>query len=109
LAFRSTTIKVNGSAQIVSANFDTLKTAPTSGYAAGSVGTWYDYAGEPTHLISPQLGKVILIKTVDNKYAKIQVLNYYQGAPAIPNGLTDTPRYYTFRFVLQPDGTTSLQ
>jgi hypothetical protein len=109
IAFRSTSIKVNGSAQIVTANFDTLKTAPATGYAAGSVGTWYDYSGEPNHLITPQLGKVILVKTVDNKYAKVQILNYYQGAPAVPNGLTDTPRYFTFRYVLQADGTTNLQ
>lgn len=105
IAFRSTTIRVNGSSQLVTSSFDTLSVAPETGYAAGNAGTWYDYSGEPNHTITPKLGKVLVIRTVDQKYAKVEILSYYQNAPAVPSGLLHTARYYTFRYVYQADGT----
>jgi hypothetical protein len=109
LAFRSTNIKVNGSSQLVTGSFDTLSQAPETGYAAGAVPAWYDYSGEPSHTITPKLGKVIVVKTADDKYAKVEILSYYQNAPAAPSGLVHTARYYTFRFVVQTDGTRKFQ
>jgi len=109
IAFRSTSIVVNGASQLVTAGFDTLSTAPVSGYAAGAVATWYDYSGEPNHTITPKLAKVLVIKTADNKYAKVEILSYYQDAPAVPNGQVNTARYYTFRYFFQADGSTTLK
>jgi hypothetical protein len=113
LAFRSTTVKVNGESRLLSlTDFDTLAAAPTSGYGPGSTPlTWYDYSGAPNHTISPKLATVLVLKTRDNKYAKVQFLSYYKNAPANPNGVThDTlSRNYTFRYFLQTDGTTKLK
>ncbi len=125
LGFRGTTIIVNGgtsgpgqgAALIQSGIFDELKTAPTTGYAqdakpayaipSGSDKGWYNY--NPTaNLITPLAGKVIFLKTAGGKYAKVEILSYYKGAPATPTP-TSEARHYTFRYVYQPDGSTNLQ
>lgn len=111
IAFRSTTVKVNGTAQLLGGvDFDTLATAPVAGYGPGATQrTWYDYSGEPNHTITPKLATVLALKTLDGKYAKLQILSYYQGFPVAPNGNVNTSRYYTFRWFLQADGTTRLK
>lgn len=110
LAFRNTTISVNGSALVLTGvNFDTLAQAPESGYANGTVPTWYDYLMDGSHTILPKLGAVIVVRTADGKYAKIQVMSYYKDAPAAPVGTVDEPRYYTFRYVLQNDGSRNFE
>ena len=105
IALGSTGITVNGSSQLVASKFDSLKTAPENGYAAGAAATWYNYAGAPTHLISPKTDTTLVLKLADNKYAKIEIRSYYKGAPTVPNGLTDTSKYYTFRYVVQANGS----
>ncbi|MGR3812117.1 HmuY family protein [Jiulongibacter sp. NS-SX5] len=126
LAFRSTTILVNGgnsgpgSAQagvvdgvfsdftevpaslVWSTDSETAKAIPT-----GSGNGWYSY--NPTnHQITPLAGKVIFVKDSDGNYAKVEILSYYKGAPATP-GADAVGRYYTFRYAYQPDGTTSFE
>jgi hypothetical protein len=105
LGLSGTSILVNGASQLVGTPFDSLKTLPEGGYTAGTAPSWYNYAGSPTHLISPKADTTLAIRLADGKYAKLQIRNYYKGAPSNPNGLTDTSKYYTFRFVLQTDGT----
>ena len=39
----------------------------------------------------------------DGKYAKVEILSYYQGAPDSPDAFTDQSRYYTFNYVYQPN------
>ena len=43
-----------------------------SGYAiiSGSGNGWYTYAGPPTYLITPTVGRILVFKTADGKYAK---------------------------------------
>lgn len=76
-----------------------------SGYAimSGSGNGWYTYSGPPTFLITPTPGKILVFKTADGKYAKVEILSYYQGAPENPDALTDQSRYYTFNYVYQPN------
>lgn len=75
---------------------------------SGSGNGWYIYAGPPTHLISPTPGKILIIKTRDGKYAKIEILSYYENAPEKPGAEDKTP-YYTFNYVYQPnEGETTL-
>jgi hypothetical protein len=133
LGFRSTTIIINGGASgpgqagaivITGTDFDTLSTAPASGYATDSPTTrairgWYTYTGNsptpPKHTVIPNPGTVIVLRTADGKYAKLEILSYYKGAPnPIPyNATTGTPtappRYYTFRYFYQPDGSRRLR
>ncbi|MFV0541392.1 MAG: HmuY family protein [Aestuariibaculum sp.] len=70
--------------------------------ATGSGNGWYNYTGAPNHLIIPIAGKVLVIKTHDGKYAKVEILSYYK------DGNTDSDsRYYTFNYVYQPNEETN--
>lgn len=124
IAFRGTSIIVNGGkskgttdepertkeagayiasgtmATITEVNTSLLKQDSDTGYVLND---WYTYAGEPTHLINPTPGKILVIKTRDGKYAKVEILSYYKDAPAEPNAFTDETPYYTFNYVYQPN------
>ena len=126
IGFNKTTIIINGgtarkgkgAATIVKGtSFDAIKTAPedaTFKTDSGNSGDglaittgpgkgWYSY--DPVnHLITPIAGNIIVIKTGDGKYAKVQITNYYKGAPANP-AQTDASGYYNFKFALQTDGS----
>ncbi|HQV77384.1 MAG TPA: HmuY family protein [Chitinophagales bacterium] len=126
MAFNGTKIIFNsgtsgsGTAGVIIKNalFSEVLEAPTTGYVqdgatyaipSGSNNGWYNYAGPPNHTITPLAGKVFVVKTSKGKYAKFEILSYYLGNPAIPNGLLDISKYYTIRFVYQPDGSTNLK
>ena len=76
-----------------------------SGYAiiSGSGNGWYTYAGPPTYLITPTPGRILVFKTADGIYAKVEILSYYEGAPENPDAFVDQSRYYTFNYVYQPN------
>jgi hypothetical protein len=81
--------------------------SPTHAIPTGSDNGWYHYnAAEFT--ITPIAGRVLIIKTAEGKYAKMEILNYYKDAPATPNYMTDADRYYTFRYVYQADGSKNI-
>jgi hypothetical protein len=131
IAFRGTTIIVNGGSaigitdeptrtgngavSIVTNTLDAVTTIPdvssfvqdaTNTYAipTGSGNGWYNY-NSTTNLITPIAGKVFVIKTHDGKYAKMEIISYYKDAPATPDA-TALSRYYTFRYIYQPNGTS---
>lgn len=133
IAFRGTTILVNGGAKIgiadepertgigavsiVSNTFGAVTTFPlatsfvqdaSSAYAipTGSGNGWYSY-NSTTHIISPIAGKVFVVKTHDGKYAKFEILNYYKDLPAEPNYMTAESGYYSFNFAYQANSTTT--
>ena len=127
IGFRATTIIVNGGAirsgqggaYIYTGTFDELTTVPTSATfaqdqsatqlaitAAAGMG-WYNY-NQTTNIISPIPGKVFVIRTGDGKYAKMEILSYYQNAPATPDA-NSASRYYTFRYIYQSDGSQTLK
>ncbi|NOS56886.1 MAG: hypothetical protein HOP37_11610 [Cyclobacteriaceae bacterium] len=132
VAFRGTTIIVNGGTnrkgnagvQLVDGAFEDLLTAPIDGYSTDnqvddrkpvptsyaiqdqSEKGWYSF--DPlTRLIAPIPEKIIVVKTSDGRYAKMQILSFYQGAPATVNSLADLDRYYTFRYIYQPGNSNS--
>jgi hypothetical protein len=132
IAFRGTTIIVNGGAKIgitdepnrtgtgavsiVSGTLSGVTTIPTAGtfaqdaastYAVptGSGNGWYSY-NQTTNIISPIAGKVFVVKTHDGKYAKFEILSYYKDAPAAPDA-NSVARSFTFKFVYQGSNTTS--
>jgi len=76
-----------------------------NGYAiqGGSDNGWYNYAGDPTHIISPIPGKILVIRTTSGTYAKVEILSYYKDAPANPDAFSDPDAYYTFNYVYQPN------
>ena len=126
IAFRATSIIINGGASlgtidepertgnaaayIATGTMATVETVDVgsliqdsvSGYA---IDAWYTYAGPPTHLITPTAGRVILVRTRDGKYAKLEILSYYKDAPDVPDAFVDEERYYTFNYVYQPNSS----
>jgi len=118
VGFKGTTIIVNSGtfgpgktqAQIVTGSFDNYPTAPDDGYTSDSFplpdGTnkWYSY-DNATMVITPIAGRVIVVKTADSRFAKLEILSYYKGSPAKPDAMKDSDRYYTFRYVYQPNDT----
>jgi hypothetical protein len=137
LAFRGTTIWINGGAlrfgqggAIVAGsprynsiypltNFDTISVAPGSGYGTddspvnlaiptGSGNGWYNYDA-PNNFIQAIPGVVLFIKTGEGKYAKVEIMSYYKDSNPQPMPDPVNFRYYTFRYTYQADGTTKLK
>ena len=115
LAFSKTTIAVNsgtsgpgnGGAQVIEQPFEMIKEAPKDGYKTdgesgsaipgGSGNSWYKY-DMSVHAILPIVGRTILVKTAEGKFAKVEIISYYKGAPEdVP---TEESSYFTFRYAL---------
>jgi hypothetical protein len=129
LAFNGTKILTNGGtsgtglggAFVQVGLFEDLKTISTdsvfktdnapASYAVtyGSGKGWYTY--DPIkNLITPLAGRVIVIRTATGKYAKVEIIAYYKGGSTLAATATDAEkiskqRYYTFRYIVQPNGT----
>lgn len=129
IAFRGTTIIVNGGTKIglndepnrngagavgiVNGTFSSITSGDVSSLSqdgsnspaipTGSGNGWYNYSGPPTFLITPIPGKILIVKTHDNRYAKVEILSYYKDAPANPNFMSSESRYYTFNYLYNPN------
>ncbi len=125
IAFRSTTILTNGGTSGTASGgafvqraviFDTyteipqdssfktdVNTTPAYAIPTGSGNGWYNYDFS-TNIISPIPGNILIIRTASGNYAKVEILSYYKDAPVTPSA-SDIARYYTFRYIYQPDGT----
>lgn len=129
IAFRGTFIAVNGGvvtggadeparngdagavvvtgtlASVTSADGMTFKQDADATFAipTGSDNGWYNYAGPPSHLISPIPGKILVFKTRNGNYAKVKIISYYQDEDTSKDS-----QYYTFDYVYNPNkGETS--
>ena len=63
---------------------------------------WASYSFS-THLFSPRAGRILVFRTHDNKYAKMEILYFYDT----PNPITsdgDIGGFYTFNYVYQSAG-----
>ncbi|MFN5023695.1 MAG: HmuY family protein [Chitinophagaceae bacterium] len=129
LAFNGTKILTNsgnsgsglGGAFIQIGLFEELKTISSdsvfktdngpSSYAVtfGSGRGWYTY--DPIkNLVTPLAGRVLVIRTASGKYAKVEIIAYYKGGATLAATAPDAEkiskqRYYTFRYIFQPNGT----
>ena len=56
-----------------------------------------------THILSPTPGKVLVFRTHDNKYAKMEILYFYDTPNPIPSE-GDFGGFYTFNYVYQSAG-----
>jgi len=129
LAFRGTSIIVNGGESlgtidepvrtgnaavyiatgtmmsVTEVNLQQLSQDSSVGYAIAEGGGngWYTYQGPPVNLITPTPGKILVFRTNDGKYAKMEILSYYKDAPENPDAYTSESRYYTFNYQYQPN------
>lgn len=70
----------------------------------GSDNGWYHY-DFMTHIISPIAGKILVFRTSEGRYAKVEILSYYQDMDT-----TGTSQTYTFNYVYNPnEGQTSFE
>ncbi|PAP78151.1 HmuY family protein [Rubrivirga marina] len=118
-----------GSAQLLTEAFADVTEAPATGYFAdgenpncpavetpggtfpgapyaictGGDNGWYNY-NPANNLIAPIPGRTIALTTGDGDYAKVRILSYYRGNPTPPDPSAPS-RYYTFEYVVQPDGS----
>ena len=134
IAFRGATIAINGGTEtgtidepsrtsdagitIINSTFEEVSEIPSDvsfkqdgqdGFAIanGSGNGWYNY-DFTTNILSPIPGKLLLIKTTDGNYAKLEILSYYKNAPTEIDPFQDESRYYTFRYMYNPnDGQTT--
>lgn len=123
IAFRGTTILVNGgtssgisneplrtgdaAAYISTSTFDDVTTVDTTkmkqdsaeGLAipTGSDNGWYSY-NPATRLVSPIPGRILVFRTHDGRYAKMEILSYYKGQDSSAEG-----QHYSFNFAYQPN------
>ncbi len=102
--------KVEG--QVVLSTLPDITKAPAKGYKQdtenGNVfSDWFNYNPQ-THIITSKPGHIFIIHTNDGKYVKMEILSYYKGMPADPEFQTAHQRYYTFRYVIQQDGSRNL-
>jgi hypothetical protein len=135
IGFSSTFIILNGGTSgrgvagviIEKGAFDEIKSAPSTGYISDNkdgdgfaiAGTrfvegvsttanhwWFNSGTANSIIVTPIAGQVFIIRTADGQYAKMEILSYYKGAPAIVNRITDLDHHYTFRYVYQPGNST---
>lgn len=125
IAFRGTTIAVNGGtstgtideptrngeggATIVDGTFASVTTAQglsfvqdsENGFAipSGSDNGWYNYNPQ-VNLVTPIPGKILVFKTRNGRYAKVEILSYYLNQD---NSNPDNGRFYTFNYVYNPN------
>jgi hypothetical protein len=64
---------------------------------------WASYNQE-SHVLSPIAGKILVFRTHDNKYAKMEILYYYDSEDPQPSQ-ADFGGFYTFNYVYQSNGT----
>ncbi|MGE0932462.1 HmuY family protein [Peijinzhouia sedimentorum] len=138
IAFAGTTIRFNGGvsgpgqggATMLTGTFESISSAPATGIVADSeeqlaISTsaetsWYNYTGQvgnPPHAVIPIPGRIIVFKTADGKYGKLEIESYYQGTPTpdysdpafVDLSTRPASRYYNFRYIVQQDGSTSFE
>jgi len=115
LQFQGTSIAVNGEARLLERAFNLVAQAPESGYRADDPTTgsaipsgnhegWFDY-DEVSHVVMPIPGITVALHLRDGTYAKLEIMSYYEGQmPGV-----GSPRFYTFRYVRQADGSRNLR
>lgn len=80
--------------------------ADTYALPTGSGNGWYTY-DFMNNVINPIAGVVLVVRTNDNRYAKVEILSYYKD-----NETTnpEKARYYTFNYIYNPnEGEKSLE
>ncbi len=128
IGFAGTTIITNsgvrgpgqgGAIILKDVDFNSVTEAPETGYRiensltdlaipAVSGNGWYNYDRQ-THVVSPIPGRVIIIRTADGKYAKLQIISYWKGNPQPIDPYQHKERYYTFKYVYQPNGSRKFE
>lgn len=124
IGFKKTTIIVNGGdvrtgnagAVVYNGIFDDMTEIPEDivfaqditetdlAIPTGSGNGWYNY-DMSIHGVTPTAGKFLIIRTADNKYAKMEIVSYYKDMPIEVGFQNPNGGYYSFRYAYQADGS----
>ncbi|MGN8068472.1 HmuY family protein [Mucilaginibacter sp. 22184] len=107
-----------GSMVVVNKAYDQVTEAPSdnvftsaaitsAGWDSGNGSGWYFYDLK-THLAVPVKNRTYVLRTADGKYAKLEMVSMYKGAPAVVTDLNWPAPYFTFRYFVQQDGSRNL-
>lgn len=69
---------------------------------------WYHY-DMVSHLAKAAPGRTYVIRLSNGKYAKLQMISMYKGAPAAVTDLNWPAPYFTFKYFVQEDGSKNLK
>lgn len=104
---------------IVNQSYDKITQAPPAaefdndgiphfGWDSGNGIGWFFYDLK-THIAVPVKNRTFVLRTADGKYAKLEMVSMYKGAPATVSDLNWPAPYFTFRYFLQKDGSGNLK
>ncbi|MCX2482253.1 HmuY family protein [Pedobacter sp. MR2016-24] len=79
----------------------------SAGWDSGAGNGWYFYELK-THIAVPVINRTYVLRTAEGKYAKLQLISMYKGAPATVSDLNWPAPYFTFRYYVQQDGSRNL-
>lgn len=107
-----------GAMLVVNQAYDQLKAAPSdaeftnngitsTGIDVGNGNGWFFYEMN-THIAIPVKNRTFVIRTADGKYAKLELISMYKGAPKVVSDLNWPAPYFTFRYFFQNDGSRNL-
>jgi hypothetical protein len=78
------------------------------GWDAGNGRGWFFYSLD-NHICVPVRNRTFVLRTVDGKYAKLEIINVYKGNPPVVTDLFWPAPYLTFRYYVQQDGSANLR
>ncbi|GAA4341762.1 HmuY family protein [Mucilaginibacter gynuensis] len=107
-----------GAMVAVNQAYDKVTTAPSdedfaknaitaAGWDSGNGNGWYFYDLN-THLAIPVKNRTYVLRTAEGRYAKLELVSMYKGAPAVVTDLNWPAPYFTFRYYVQLDGSRNL-
>lgn len=87
---------------------DNLTFAGWDGYPQPSNMGWYFYTLS-NHIAQPIKNRTFVLVTAAGKFAKLELISMYQGAPPTITDLNWPAPYFTFRYFVQQDGSRNLK
>ncbi len=78
-----------------------------TGWDNGSGFGWYFYTLS-NHIAVPIRNRTFVLKTATGKFAKLEIINVYQGNPPTVTDLHWPAPYFTFRYYVQENGSRDL-
>lgn len=81
---------------------------PVVAQETGNNNGWFTYNSN-THIMQPVKSRTYIIKLNSGKYAKLELISIYKGAPPVVTDLYWPAPYYTFRYFVQEDGSRNLK
>lgn len=78
-----------------------------TGWDSGNGFGWFFYSLN-NHIAIPIKNRTFVLRTAKGLFAKLEIINVYQGNPPTVTDLNWPAPYYTFRYYVQADGSRNL-